>query len=106
MPTARVEFVMVTVPDVLSAPLPITVDPSRKKTLPVGVPPVPVTAAVRERAFPTIGAEGVDVKLTELDVVPAPFTSCSSVGEELTRFRASPEYVATIEYAPVVRLVE
>lgn len=46
LPTTSAAVEMVAVPVASSVPLPMDVAPSRKVTVPVGVPPVPVTVAV------------------------------------------------------------
>ena len=55
LPTASVEVVKFATP-LLSVPLPIVLLPSMKVTVPVGVPPVPETVAVKvtEESFPLV----------------------------------------------------
>lgn len=52
VPAVSAEVVNVACPPAFRAPVPIVVEPSRKATLPVGVAPVPVTAAVKVTLCP------------------------------------------------------
>ncbi len=78
-PTAREAVVSVAMPEESSVPVPRLVAPSRKATVPVGVPAGELTVAVKVIGWPkTLGfTEEIDVT-----VVAALFTVCDN-GEEL-----------------------
>ncbi len=54
LPTARLEVAKVATPLALSVPVPSVVAPSLKVTVPVGVPPAPVTVAVKVTDWPKV----------------------------------------------------
>jgi hypothetical protein len=77
---------------------PIVVVPSLNVTVPAGL--LPVTVAVKLTAPPAAEGFALEARLVE---VAAAFTICDNAGEALAVFLASPEYEATIEWAPVTR---
>ena len=58
--TDRDDVENVATPPALRVPVPIVVAPSRKVTVPVGVPPGPVTVAVKVTDWPKVEGFGVD----------------------------------------------
>jgi hypothetical protein len=80
-PTGRLEVVkvaVVTPPEVLRSPYPITAEPSTKVTLPVGVlggaAPVSVTVAVNVTDCPRINGT-IEDETTLTELVRAPFAT-------------------------------
>lgn len=71
-----------------SVPLPMELVPSRKTTVPVGVPPVPVTVAVNVTDCPAV--EGLSEETT-LVLEGCPTTVCVTTAEMLPAEFASPE---------------
>lgn len=105
MPTASVDVVKVATPLPLSVPVPRAIVPSRKVTVPVGVPEVPdLIVAVNVTGAPldveaaeltnavvvALAAAGVMVSITAAEVLPAKFVL--------------PLYLAVIECVPTVRV--
>jgi hypothetical protein len=93
----------VAAPEPFSAPEPISVEPSRNDTVPVGIP-VPgartVTVAVNVTAWLT--PDGFAEEATAVDVGAWP-TTCESAGDELLPPKVvSPPYDAVIECIPAV----
>jgi hypothetical protein len=82
-----------------NVPLPIEVAPSRKITVPVGVPPVPVTVAVNVTVCPAV--DGFTEEITVVLEV-RPWTTCVNTSEMLLEEFASPEYNAVMECEPAV----
>lgn len=72
----------------LNVPLPMVLVPSRNFTVPLGVPPVPVTAAVNVTESPTVDGFSDDVRTV---VVASPFTVCVKAAETLPPNVVSPE---------------
>jgi hypothetical protein len=62
-------------PPALRAPVPIAVAPSRKVTVPVGVPPGPVTVAVKVTDWPKVDGFGEAVRAA---VLVALLTTCET----------------------------
>ena len=86
-PTARVVVEKVATPLAETTPLPMTLAPSRKFTLPVGVP-LPVTWAVNVIALLTVAGFGV---VESVVVVETVCTVCRSTAVTLGWLRLSPE---------------
>ena len=84
----------------LSVAVPRVVVPSRKATVPVGVP-VAVTVAVKVTACPAV--EGFSEEVTEV-VVGWPITVCVSAAEVLPAKVLSPEYFAVMVCGPAVNV--
>ena len=80
---------------------PRTVAPSRKLTLPVGVPAAEVTVAVNVTDCPWV--EGLRLETSVVDV-PAGLTVCGQAADAAPRKLPSPEYVAVIEWTPAARV--
>jgi hypothetical protein len=66
-------------------------------TVPVGVPPVPVTVAVKVTGAPDATGLGVAVSDVELAVLPLELTSNDTVGDVLAANVLSPPYTAVME---------
>ena len=60
-PADSVVVVTVATPEPLRVPVPMDVAPSRKLTVPVAGPPLPVTVAVKVRLDPAVVGFGLDV---------------------------------------------
>jgi len=78
LPTARAEVVKVAVP-ADSVPVPSTLAPSRKLTLPVGVPPVPMTVAVNVTDCPERDGFGDDPRVVVVGCAPDRLVSVTSL---------------------------
>jgi hypothetical protein len=81
-------------PVAFSVPLPMEVVPSKKITVPVGVPPVPLTVAVNVIDCPAV--DGFSEDSSDV-LVGVPVTCCASAADRLLAKLASPEYTAVME---------
>jgi len=81
----------------LSVPVPITVAPSEKVTVPVAVPPLVVTLAVNVTLAPNVLGFTLD---TIVVVLVAICTVCSSAADVLPLSFVSPPYTAVSVCAP------
>jgi hypothetical protein len=87
----------------LSVPVPSVVAPSRNVTVPVGIPPVPVTVAVNVTGWPIV--EGLTEEPSTVVVALRLFTTCVTTDDVLMAKFESPEYFAVIECDPTARVV-
>jgi hypothetical protein len=92
-PNASAEVVNAATPE-LRPTVPRVVAPSRKVTVPVGVPPAPVTVAVNVTGWPT--TEGL-VEDSKPAVIGLVLTTCVTTADVLVAKFESPEYFAVIE---------
>jgi antibiotic biosynthesis monooxygenase (ABM) superfamily enzyme len=93
MPGARVEIEKVAVPAAVSWTEVRTVPPSWKVTVPVGVPPLPMTVEVKVRIVPELMGLPLVVRVV---VVVAMVTLMETVTEVLGASSESPEKVAVM----------
>ena len=93
-PAVRAGVANVATPELLSVPVPRVVAPSLKVTLPVGVPPGPVTVAVKVTTSPNVLGFGDDDNVVEVNPV---FTVWFRAEEVLPKKLLSPPYAAVIE---------
>jgi len=92
----------VATPEAFNAPVPRTVAPSLKVTVPVGVPgAVDVTVAVNVTDWPAV--DGFSEDATAVAVVP--LTTCVTTEDVLDAKVASPLYVAVMEWEPAVSVL-
>ena len=84
-PTVSVDVVNIALPP-LSVPVPSVVVPSLNVTVPVGVPDVAATVAVKVTAWPNVEGFSEDATVVEL----AGFTVCVRLAEVLAVKLASP----------------
>jgi hypothetical protein len=90
VPCVSVEVAQVAAPLESATDVQIAVDPSRNVTLPVGVPALPETDAVKVTPWPTV--EGFAEEASEtVAVASVPFTVCVTVFELAAAYIASPE---------------
>src|ERR1700761_5865995 len=87
-------------PDAFSEPDPSNVPLLKNFTEPVGIPPLPVTAALSTSAFPA--GTGFALALITVAVL-AWVSTCRKTGETAPALFASPEYTAVIECVPAAR---
>jgi hypothetical protein len=87
-PGVRDDVVKIATPPAVTVPVPSSVDPSIKFTVPVGVDPLPVICAVRVIELPTVAALTVEERVV---AVPTVCTVWTSTGVTLAWFRLSPE---------------
>src|SRR6185437_4810193 len=99
-PGASVAIVAVATPDPFNVPDPIFWTPSRKFTVPVGVPPPEVTVACRLTVEPNVGVPPAAGKF-KVVVVAAPFTVVVIVFEVLGAKFVFPLYVTDMGCGPV-----
>ena len=79
-----------------------TLAPSLKVTVPVGVPPAPLTVAVKVTAWPPFAGLAEEVTAVFVTVVPGSLTVCVSAAEvEVAKFE-SPLYIAVMLWGPAV----
>jgi hypothetical protein len=103
-PAVMVAIWMVATPEPFTAPLPRETLPSKKVTVPVGVPEVAVTVEVRVTAWAVVAGFGEAVS-DAVDAVFAPALTVTVVALEAPgAYFESPEYVTVIESAPEARV--
>ena len=85
----------------VKVPVPRVVEPFLNVTLPVGVPPLEVTVAVKVTAWPDF--DGLRDEVSEVEVL-ALFTVCVSTAEVLPEKLALPPYTAVMECDPTARV--
>lgn len=88
LPTTSADVESVALPVASSAPLPMEFAPSKKVTVPVGVPPVPVTEAVNVTICWAV--DGLGAELTTV-LVGVPITCWVKTAETLPEKLVSPE---------------
>ena len=104
-PAARVLVVRVATP-LVSVAVPRLVEPSRKLTLPVGVPPLAVTVAVMVTVAPAAAGLGLAVKTVVVATGAAALTTRATAVEVLVDRPAVPANVAVrLWLAPAARLL-
>lgn len=96
MPIAKVERVRVATPLLLRLCVARVVEPSRKATVPVGVPVAEVTVAVKVTALPKTEGFREEVKAVAEE---AAVTVCGRVVLEMLKF-VSPKYFTSIARTP------
>ena len=86
-------IVSVATPEPLSVPVPSVVAPSLNVTVPLGVPPLPVTVAAKVTACPNVLGFGDEVRVVEVGA-PTPMVAVADAFVLAVQFAVSTRVVA------------